>query len=423
MTPVSLQKHYYTFMVVLVFIFGMFLRLYDFPDRIIFGPEQGMSLSTAAANFDKFTLLGETNWMRTTSQGHILYHGAPYSYFLMCLLFIFDFNVIAVTLVFALLNLMTALIVFLMVLRIFGKRIALFTLFYFLFSSIMVHHSLFIWIVNPTPLLAVTSAYLLYNHIRKQKYPNILVIGILSSLAVGMQNMYLPFSLLIFILSVYFSKNKTKALFLFLCGACLGSLPTIIFDLRHGFYHLYTYFDFFRDTLYGRSPGSLAYYNFLFLFPFLFLGLGILTDRLIHFSKITGVALILLFLVLNAYPQGYELRQTGSMPPGITLARIDQIAEKIAQNDPPSNFNVASFWDFDSRAQAVRFYLQYKYHKTPRSLEEYRDLDALYVIAPSLFDLTSSNVYEIQSYKPFLVIELDSGIEGYGLFRLEKTLN
>ena len=53
------MKKYYSILIILLFVAGAFFRLYNLPDRLIFGPEQGISLLTSAANLEKFSLLGE----------------------------------------------------------------------------------------------------------------------------------------------------------------------------------------------------------------------------------------------------------------------------------------------------------------------------------------------------------------------------
>lgn len=112
----SLKKifcaHGYLLLIIAIFVAGATLRLYNFENRLIFGPEQGMSLITSASNLEKFSLLGETNWIRATSAGHTPFHGALYSYMILPLLVIFNFRVLPVTIIFALLNLMTAFIFF-----------------------------------------------------------------------------------------------------------------------------------------------------------------------------------------------------------------------------------------------------------------------------------------------------------------------
>jgi len=153
------MKRFYNLLIILLFALGAFLRLYNFPSRVIFGPEQGISLLTATANLEKFSLLGEYNLQRATSTGHNLIHGPLFSYFLLPFILIFNFRVLPISLIFPGLNLLTALVLFLVTKNLFGRSVAALTIFFFLGSSLMIYHSLFIWIYHPLILLGTLAIW------------------------------------------------------------------------------------------------------------------------------------------------------------------------------------------------------------------------------------------------------------------------
>ncbi len=415
------RKHGYLFLLILLFAVGAFLRLYNFENRLIFGPEQGMSFITSAENLDKFSLLGETNWIRSTSSGHIPFHGAFYSYFILPLLVLFKFKVLPVTVAFVFLNLITALVFFIVTKRIFGKIIGIFSLFFFLFSDVMIHHSLFAWIVNPSILLGALTLWFVYKLIRNRKSLSpMLWIGVLSGLGFGFQSFYLLFAGLLFLLILFLSKKKVLSVPIFLIGVILGSLPTVIFDLRHDFYHVRTFWQFFLDVLAGQSSGTSSYYNFLFLYPYLFLIYAFITKAIYKFYKPLTIIPIALFLYVSFTSPLFNLNKSTGMVQGITLKVLETAALEIAYDNPPEKFNIVTLWDFDTRAHTLRFLLTYNHNKKPQPVEEYKNLDAIYAFAPENYEVINPEVWELQSFLPYKISELRSPSAGFRLYKLTK---
>jgi len=408
-------------LIIFIFIIGIFLRIYNFPNRLIFGPEQGMSLITSASNLQKFSLLGETNFIRATIDSHIPFHGAYYSYFLLPFQIIFKYQVLPITLVFLILNLVTGLVLYQVAKNIFGKTVASFSLFYYLSSAVMIHHSLFTWIVNPTPLLAILTLQFFFNILKNKKILiSSLCLGILSGLGFGMQNLYLFFAFLVFILSIFYSKKKILSAILFFLGGILGTLPTVIFDIRHDFYHLRTFWQYFLDVLNHQASGSLAYYNFLYLSPLLFILLAFISSFLYKKSKYLTLFPVLIFLYFNFTSPLFNLNESTGMPKGLTYKSLYTFASLIDHDHPVGTFNVATLWDFDTRAYPLRYLLQYVYRKTPQGLEDYKDVTTLYVAAPINYDINHPQVWELTVYQPYKIKEIPTNIIGYKLYKLTK---
>ena len=417
-----MNKYSYIAFVICLFTIGAFLRLYHFPDRLTFGPEQGMSLSTAADNLNKFSLLGETNFQRATSQNHIPFHGAYYSYLLIPLLLLFNFRVLPITFIFALFNLFTGLILFQVTRKLFGKTIALFSLVYFTFSAVMIHHSLFAWILNPLPLLGILTLWFLSRVIanRKRVLPSFWL-GVIAGFGFGLQMLFLPFSFAVFLLLLIFSKKKLLTVIAFVAGGLVGDLPMVIFDLRHDFYHLGTLWQYFLDVYVTHSvSGFTDYYHFLHLFPYLFLALAFITTLLYKIYKPLAIIPILIFIQINLSSSMFSLVRSTGMPPGITLATLELAAKTIAQDNPPTKFNIATLWDFDTVARPMRYLLQYNHKLVPQDFANYADLDALYVFAPDSYDLKDPKVWELRTFLPYKIKPLNSPTDGYRLYKLTK---
>jgi len=411
----------YSMLIISLFIFGIFLRLYNFENRLIFGPEQGMSLIVTASNLEKFSLLGETNLIRATSAGHIPFHGAFYNYLLLPFLVIFQFKVLPITFLFAVLNLVTAFALFRVSQKIFGKTIAVFSLFYFLFSGVMIHHSLFTWVVNPTPLLGVLTLWFVYKLIKnRNSLIPVLLIGTMSGFGFGLQSFYILFAIFLFLLTIIISKKKLLTATIYLFGVILGALPTVIFDLRHDFYHLRTFAQYFYEVAVGTASGASSYYNFLFLYPYLFLIYAFASKIIYKIYKPLVLLPLIFYLLVNINSPFVNLQKSVGMASGITLKSLESAAFLINKDNPPEKFNVATLWDFDTRANPLRYILSFYYHKKPQPVEEYKNIETLYVFTPENYDMKVPQVWELQSFMPYKIFDLSLSVPGYRLYKLTK---
>lgn len=416
----------YKLLIIILFLAGALLRLYNFENRMIFGPEQGISLMTSAANLEKFSLLGEINLQRATSANHIPFHGATYSYLLLPIIILTNFRVLPITYFFAFLNLLTAFIFFKVTKKLFGNIVAAFALFFFIFSAVMIHHSLFTWILNPLPLVGILNLWFFSKLVKNRKLlMPILWIGFLSGFGFGLQNLYLPFGILMLILITIFSRRKLISVPTYLFGAILGNLPMVIFDLRHDFYHLRTLWQYFLDVYVNHTvSGFTDYYHFLYLFPYLFLFYAFVSTYLYKIHKPLALAPLFLFVYYNLSSPMFNLNRSTGMPFGITLRSLETAANLIAgdQNSSPKagGFNVATLWDFDTRANPMRYLLKYYYHLAPESYENYSDPVTLYVFAPDSYDIVKPRVWELTTFLPYLVSDLGTNSPGYRLYKLSK---
>lgn len=412
----------YKLLIISLFFVGAFFRLYNFENRMIFGPEQGISLMTSVANLEKFSLLGEINLQRATSANHIPFHGAYYSYLILPLIVLANYRVLPITLAFVGLNLITALIFYIVSQKLFGKTVAIFALFFFIFSAIMIHHSLFTWILNPLPLVGVLNLWFFSKLIKnRQLVLSSLWIGFLAGFGFGLQNLYLPFGVMMLVLIMIISRRKLLSLLIYLLGAIVGNLPMVIFDLRHDFYHTRTLWQYFLDVYLNHTvSGFTDYYHFLYLFPYLFLLYAFVTALLFKIKKPLALLPLLLFVYVNLKSPLFNLNHSTGMPPGITIRSLETAANLIAKDKPHGKFNVATLWDFDTRANPLRYLLKYYYHLTPEGYEHYADINTLYVFAPDSYDISKPRVWELTSFLPYQIADLRINSPGYRLYKLSK---
>ena len=247
----------------LILLLATIVRFYNFPDRVNFGPEQAISLIVSADYVnEKFSLLGLPNVQRTTSMGHILYSPSPFNFSLVPLLITLNYDPVLITAFFAILNLITGIVLYLFVKKILNKTIALFSVTIFLCNDYMIHHSTFIWIVNYLPLISLLIGLMIYKlYKNKNSLTATFIIGFLSSISVGLEYFFLFTAVFLFFLVIFLSQKKLVALILFIIGAILGNLPTIIFDLSHNFYHLNTLWQYSLDTLTNPGQSKISYYH------------------------------------------------------------------------------------------------------------------------------------------------------------------
>ena len=397
-----------------MFVIGAFLRLYNFENRLVFGPEQAISLMNSAANLEKFSLLGEYNLQRTTSTGLNLIHGPLFSYFLLPFIVVFNYRVFPISLVFPILNLLTALALFMVTSKLFGKLIAALSLSYFLFSSLMIYHSLFIWIYNPIPLLGVLTVWFFSR-------PSTFWLGVVSGIGFSLQYPYLFFALFTLGLICYLSARKARSILVFSFGFLLANFTKVIFDFRHEFFHLKVFWQFFLDVYVRHSvTAPTYYYHYLQLFPIFCIIIAFLTVGLYKINKFVALLALVLYLFVNLKLPLLNLKKPVGMPAGITLRTLENAANFIAKDNPPAKFNLVTLWDFDTRANPLRYLMKYYYQLTPAGYENYNDVDILYAFAPENYDIVNPHVWELTVFHPYQVTDLKINASGYRLYKLSQ---
>jgi len=406
--PSSLTK---TAIIVAVFAIAVGVRFFNYQNRIIFGPEQAMSLLISGQMLEKPSLLGQP-YFRTTSRGHQLFTAPFFNYSLVPLMLLFKYRPMPITVFFTLLNLLTGLTLYHLTKKVFNFWTALFSSILFLFSSFMVGHSLFIWSLNWLPLLGLLVLFGLYRFYQTRSTQYSLYLGFLSGLILGLEYFYLLTLILVVGILLYYSKSKIKNAFYYLLGSIFAGMPMILFDLKHYFYHTRSVWQYFMDTLANPGQGHITYYHFLHFWPLLaILGGNILTRLWSKKRFLPVVTIIFLYMFLN-------LDLQPKLPAGVSLADWESAASVIA-DQRPENFNVASLLDFDTRAHQLRYFLKYYFHLEPEVYDNYNRISALYVLAPEEANLSPVN-YELNSFYPYKVQKLSTNESGYSVYKLIK---
>lgn len=403
-----------------ILFFAALVRFYNFDHRVTFWSEQARSLIVSSDYLTKPSFLGQDYFVRHDSYGRVLFAGALFNYLLVPFVYL-THDVVLITALFTLLNILTGVAVYFITRKIFGLKTAIFAATVFLFNDMMIYHSLFIWIYNFLPLIGLSSFYLLYlYYFVKPRRIYSFLLGLLSGFGMSLQILYAPTALLVGIFILFkSSKKKLSALVCYLLGIILINLPMIIFDFRHDFYHLRTYFQYFLDTVRGASNAGITYYHFLQFWPILAILLALMMVQIYKINKSLAVIFLAIYLIANTFSQNVNFNRPTGTPGGLFASELDLASKKIAQ-DATDPFNVASLLDFDKRAYTLRYFVQYKYGREPMAVEDYPKAKRLYVLAEKGYDFKKSNVWEITSGGPYNVTEFVNINPNYSIFKLTK---
>jgi len=413
--------NYKKLLLVLLFSFALFIRLYNYENRFTFGPEQARSL-VVSGNYikDKLSFLGQEQF-RVTSQGHKLFSGALFSYSLVPLQLLFNFDPVPISIFFIILNVATGALLFFLVQKAFGFKTAFFSATLFLFSAHMINHSMFIWILNYYPAIGLLAAYFIYLFHKKEKSSLALLLGVVSGVGFNFHYLFLPFAMGIFVYLAVRSKKKVKSLALFLLGALIGNFTMIAFDVRHDFYHLRTLLEYSRDVFTGVGEKNASLFHLLNIWPLLAVIGGIALGRLFKKNRALALSVLAIYIFLNLFSNLVDLSKPVGMLEGLSYKDILAASDMIAEDATYGSFNVSSLLDFDKRGYVLRYPLEFLYDRHPLGIEDYPVSDKLYVLAETNYNFDESGVWEVRIFDPFTVIKLGDVGQGYEVLRLDRT--
>lgn len=413
----KLLKNKQTLIFLIVIFFALLARFYNFSSRVTFWSEQAQTLITSSDYLTKPSLLGQ-EFFRHDSSGHVIYAGALFNYTLVPLILISKWDPIFITAFFTFINVLTGVVIYFAVKKIFNQNIALLSMTIFLFNDLMFYHSLFIWIYNYLPMIGILVFYVAWLNLHRRSPKYVFLQGVLCGIGVGLQVLFIVWAGIVLFVNLWRSKKRLIDFVIFAVGAAVGELPAVIFDLRHNFYQVTTVWNYFLETLKGTSDATFNYYYFLALWPILAIVVGWIVLKLFKKSKVLGLIVLTLYIFLNLTSGKVNFNAPTGMPGGLRVEDVSKASQKIAQ-DASGEFNVAEVLDFDKRAYVLRYFLVYKYSKRPLGIEEYPSSKFLYVLAPDNFDFSSTNIWEINSGGPHNTIKLTNVGTGYQIAKLQ----
>ncbi len=397
---------------ILIILAAAALRFYDFERLMIFDPERAMSLITSAELLKKPSLLGPP-YFRATSYGHQLFNSPLFNYALAPLLPIFAYHPLPITAVFTVLNLLTGALIYLLFRKLIKPEIALLGSILFLFNSQMIFHSRFIWIIHPFPLFGLITLYILLKERKRPSLSLAGLLGLISGIGVGMDYTFLFWGVPLFLGLMFFSKYKLSTLLTFFGGAVIGDSPHVLFDLRHQFYNLTTLWQYTLETFGNPEQSKILYYHFFPFWPAAALLGGLLIYRVSKQNKLMAGLILAGYVFLNlTAPLTFSTYE-------ITLKKQMEAAAAIAA-ERPSNFNVVSLLDFDTRGHVLRYLLEYQFKIKPERVDNYNDIGTIYALARTDYDLNAPFNYELSSFYPYRIQELVTLDETHKVYKLYR---
>lgn len=398
------------------------MRLYNFENRMGFGPEQALSLETSARMiYEKFSLLGIEYVQRATADGHSLFTGPLFSYSLIPLLIFFRYDPVVISVYFALLNVFTGVLIYLLGKKIIGEKPAILSMSLFMFSSTMINHSMFIWIPNYMPLIGILTVYLLFLIKNKSSLKLLIVLGLVTGAGISLQYVYAPFAILVLLLLLKISTlRKSVTIAVFGLGIIFSNLPTVIFDLKHDFYNLRVLTRYLLETVNNPGQSEFALYHFLVFWPLAFLFLGLLIAKMCSKNK-AWLLIVPLYIFINLFSSNISFSRPVGKSDGLSWPEIRRSSEIISKHTD-GNFNVATITDFNFRAFVYRYTLSYLFDEKENLLgqEDYDIADKLYVVAPSQYNFYASGVYEVNALSPFEVENITTVSDHHSLFLISR---
>lgn len=412
----------YKILVFAVIIIGIFLRFYRLPELTSFSYEQALALEASGkiVQTGKISLIGTEYFIRQTSLSHSFFNSGFYLYPLSLIQFVFGFDPIAPAILFATLNILAGVGLFFLVDKNFKKPTGLITLILFMFSPSMVQISRTVWHVYLLVPIAVMAIWSYFQFLENLKPLWLILLGFSLGLGFGMHISFAIAGIIIFftLLKRLMKKHKfVYFLYLFL-GVLIGYSPLVLFDVRHSFYNLSTMLTFLIEIFSSNKSGfSFEPYHFIFLLIPLFIILA--KGMLKLFSPKTTVLLLLLYITIS-FP-GWHLSDVypSGMPKGTNLEIIKQISSLVTK-DAPEKFEIASIVDGETRAENLRYLLEYVDKKPPMAFDKYPEANVLYVVSYIGQDPLTKSVWEINSIKPAKVSNVWQINDLIKLSKLEK---
>lgn len=366
------------FLLVFISVIFLGLRLWNLEKRINFSMDQGL-FSLRAYEIWKnkeITLIGPP--ASPTVEGRQFFQGPLIYYSIVGLGLLGNWDPIKMSYWFCGFGLFANLILWKILKRTINEEVAWWYLILITLFPLSIKYSNFIW--NPNFLLVIVP--LLIGSILKKWY---LVTGLLLGLG-GQYHYQFVLMWLMVILFVWFKSKKIKNIILVVTGIIIGWAPLIIFDIRNNFYNLRTMLLWLR--LKGGNKLMFQEYYLLYLVPIVTLLVAWCLSRFNNKIKIIVLVLVVLWgvgatLIIDKKWTYEDLVKT----------------KNIIYNQTESNFNIVNLSEGDSRFYSLRYLLNLS-DKKPESVENYKNIDALFVLVKKEDEIKikNSSLWEIREF-------------------------
>jgi hypothetical protein len=241
--------------------------------------------------------------------------------------------------------------------------------------------------------------------------------GIVSGIGISLEYPFALYSVIAWVCYILRSRRKLAIAISFILGGIVGNLPMVIFDLRNDWYYTRVLIQYAIDQ-YQHRTHTLDLFHFL---PLWGIGAFLIAYTINRFIKpfILILLILLVYVYLNINSSWVNLSKPVGMPLDLTYQDYVNTLGLISLN-PDSRINVATLWDFDTRAHPLRYLVEHRQKLPVQGVDQYKDLDAFYVLAPNDLDINSHSVYELNSYQPFKVTSIKPITPLINFYKLSK---
>lgn len=412
------NKVFYFLLLILASVY-LFLRFHNLETRLTFSQDQGLHLleTYEMVKSGKPRLIGPMISSKVFD-GRGFFIGPQYYYVLAALGQITHWNPLAITQISILIDLFFWLIFTIFLKCRFSQFSALLTFALITFSNYFIVHSRFFWNPNyliPLSILIILSTYTFYkNKSLKFLYLSIFLWGLAFSFH------YSAILWGIFLIPIL--KHCRKHLhfnnyLLIPIFFILGDLPYFVFELRHNFYNIQTAL-YVLTNLSAKNEFTPHY----LIFPLIVFVLFFTNALFVRYQNLLNKTLIFLPVLLLFI--GFLSKIDRSVDPlghpvAWTYPLGKQVVNLISQNCP-KNYNIASTIGGDTRAYDLRFLLTIS-SCPPLGVDKYPQSETIYLVAPPYRPPESEKVWEIDSFKPFIVNQSIKLNDQIILYRLDKS--
>ena len=271
---------------------GAFLRFYHAEGFVTFLGDQGRdaAIMMRIAKLQHFPAVGAPSSVGMVFLG-------PFFYYLMApWLLLFNFDPIGPAIGVGVLSLAGTVLAYFMTRDLFGRKVAILTSMFLLFSHSIVELSRFSWNPNLLAFFSLFSIYFFIKALKTRKTSFFMSAGLCMSFAMQLHYVMLalfpPLAMGIMYYLITSQKEKLKHIrnTLLLIGSfLLGSAPLIIFDVRHGFLNFKNFLEII--TVSNKAAGSNGLSEILRTFSFL-------NAHLFGFVMTENMSLLLLLIFL-----------------------------------------------------------------------------------------------------------------------------
>lgn len=413
MTQKKTNFLFFFFLFLISFIY-LFIRLYPLPNLIGFRLDQGIHLLETKTMVDnrQFRLIGPMVTSKSL-EGRNFFIGANYYYILGIVGLMAQWDPFTITIIFIILEFLFYLFFIFFLKKKFSSFLSLLTFLFISVSPYLVVHSWFFW--NPHLLipLSILTVFYFDKFVNKKIFSYLFLSAFFWGFAFACHYSAIFWGIF-FVISLIKSKNfsRFKSWFLVIIGFILGNLPFFIFEIRNNFYNIKTIFYIFTNS--SQADQLTSHY---FVFPLL---IFIIYFVLFLFQKTSKIFLILFFtLIFFIQLQTSKNYQSLNYISGWDYSTQKSVINIISQ-DCPSNFNIATTMQGDTRGYDLRYLLNLK-KCYPNEVDQYPNSQTIFLISPTSRLPETESVWEISSFRPFKITQKINLNEQLTFYRLDKN--